>query len=306
MARLMVEAAGIKLKNPVMNASGTFNLRDADGLIDIKRLGAYIPKSITLHERTGNPTPRICETPAGMLNSIGLENKGVTAFIDNELPYLAGSGVPVIVSIAGETIDEFAETVAMLGEDKLAQKIVKAVEINVSCPNIDRGGVQFGSQPDMTALVTAEIKMVTRFPIIIKLTPNTGVFVEAAVAVEEAGADAISLINTIFGMSIDIMTRKPRIGRGYGGLSGPAIKPIALKMVYDVSRAVKIPVIGIGGIMNAGDAIEFLLAGATAVQVGTANFVDPRVMIKIIDGISDYLNKAGCDDVREIIGKVDL
>jgi dihydroorotate dehydrogenase (NAD+) catalytic subunit len=303
---MAVDVAGIRLKNPVMNASGTFNIREADGLIDIKRLGAYIPKSITLHERTGNPVPRICETSSGMLNSIGLENKGVAAFIDQELPFLARAGVPVIVSIAGETIDEFAETVAKLGEAKHAQKTVKAVEINVSCPNIDRGGVQFGSQPEMAALVTAEIKLVSSFPIIVKLTPNTGVFVEAAVAVEEAGADAISLINTIFGMSIDIMTRKPKIGRGYGGLSGPAVKPIAVKMVYDVSRAVNIPVIGIGGIMNAGDAIEFLLAGATAVQVGTANFVDPGIMMKIISGISDHLEKTGCEDVREIIGKVEL
>lgn len=306
MARLAVEIAGIKLKNPVMNASGTFNARDAEGIMDIKRLGAYIPKSITLHERTGNPVPRICETPAGMLNSIGLENKGLGSFLETDLPYLAKTTVPVIVSVAGETIDEFAETVAGLGENKLALKIVKAIEINISCPNINRGGAQFGSQPDMASLVTAEVRLVSKFPLIVKLTPNTGVFVEAAKAVEEAGADAISLINTIFGMAIDIETKRPKIGRGYGGLSGPAIRPIAVKMVYDVARAVDIPVIGIGGIMEAGDAIEFLLAGATGVQVGTANFVDPTIMARIIDGISAYLEAGGYEDVREIIGKVEM
>ncbi len=306
MARLAVEIAGIKLKNPVMNASGTFNAREAEGIIDIKRIGAYIPKSITLHERTGNPVPRICETPAGMLNSIGLENKGLTAFVEDDLPYLSKAGVPIIVSVAGETIDEFAETVSGLGRSKLALKTVKAIEINVSCPNINRGGVQFGSQPEMAALVTSDVKLVSRFPLIVKLTPNTGVFVEAAKAVEEAGADAISLINTIFGMSIDIESKRPKIGRGYGGLSGPAIRPIAVKMVYDVARAVDIPVIGTGGIMSAADAVEFLLAGATGVQVGTANFVDPAVMVEIVDGISDYLERNGHEDVREIVGKVEV
>ncbi len=301
MAKIQVEVAGIKLKNPVIAASGTIGSgREYSSLIDFEKMGAIIPKSITYDARKGNPLPRICETSSGMLNSIGLENEGVSSFVQEELPVIRDLKVPIVVSVAGETIEEYVSVISLLNQ----HKGIKAIELNASCPNVDRGGIQFGCSPGASYELTSAAKGISKYPVIVKLTPNVGDIKQVARSVEEAGADALSLINTVFGMAIDINTKKPKLGRSYGGLSGPAIKPIAVRMVYEVANTVKIPVIGMGGIMSWEDAIEFMMAGATAVQVGTANFVDPNAMIGIIDGISGFLDRNGYDDVREIIGEV--
>jgi len=282
----MVDIAGIKMKNPVMVASGTFGYgEEYSELIDLNKLGAIVTKSITLNPRPGNPPPRICETPAGMLNSIGLQNDGLKVFIEKQLPFLSKFDVPVIVNVAGETIDEYVEVSRTLSREPM----VKGIELNISCPNVKKGGMAFGIDPKATKELIEEVRASTKLPLIAKLSPNVTDITVIAKAAVSAGADALSLINTVLGMAIDIKTKKPKLATVTGGLSGPAIKPIAIRMVWQVAQVVKVPIIGIGGIMNAEDAYEFLLAGASAVQIGTANFVDVETPIKIIEGLNKYM-----------------
>jgi dihydroorotate dehydrogenase (NAD+) catalytic subunit len=290
---------GLLLANPVMTASGTFGYgTEYEQLFDIQRLGAIICKGTTLAPREGNPQPRIVETASGVLNSIGLQNIGVDALIAEKAPIWAGWRVPVIVNIAGETIDDYARVAERL--DGVAG--ISGLEVNISCPNIRAGGAEFGANPDTAAAVTAVIKKATSLPVLVKLTPNTGDIVAVAAAVVKAGADAISLINTLKGMAIDIKTRRPILGNIYGGLSGPAIKSVALHMVYQVAGAVDVPVIGCGGISTAGDAIEFILAGASAVQVGTANLTSPRAALDVLEGIERFMQEEEIGDITELIG----
>jgi dihydroorotate dehydrogenase (NAD+) catalytic subunit len=290
--------AGIEFKNPVMTASGTFGRENA-ALTDVSKLGAVIPKSVTFEAKTGNRPPRVCETRAGMLDSIGLENNGIEYFMSEEVPFWTGLGATVVASIAGETREEFVLAAEALNDaDGIA-----ALELNISCPNVDRGGVQFGCKPAMAAEVTAVVRNVSRYPVFVKLTPNVTSIVDIAKAVEAAGADAISLINTILGMSIDIETGRPILGRAVGGLSGPAIKPVAVRMVYEAAGAVSIPVIGMGGITTAEDAVEFMMAGAAAVQVGTASFVNPRAAEDITSGLKKYAEANGYSAISQIVGK---
>ncbi|MEA1935363.1 MAG: dihydroorotate dehydrogenase [Thermodesulfobacteriota bacterium] len=297
--KLQVNIGGLVLKNPVMTASGTFGYgEEYSNYIDLNRLGALIVKGISLERRTGNPPHRIMETPCGMLNSIGLENVGVRSFVDEKLPFLKNFDVPVIVNIFGETVEEYrrvAEALSNAGG-------VHGLEVNISCPNVLKGGVEFGADPDMANKVTRNVKSVTDLPVMVKLTPNVTDIAEIAGSVEDGGADAISLINTLKGMSVDIEERVPHLKNITGGLSGPAIKPVALRMVWEVVNRVSIPVIGIGGIMDAADAVEFLIAGARAIQVGTASFVNPRVTMDILEGINDYLIKHGIHDINDLIG----
>ncbi|MDD4179574.1 MAG: dihydroorotate dehydrogenase [Candidatus Margulisbacteria bacterium] len=283
-----MDLAGIKLKNPVMVASGTFGWgKEYADYIDLNKLGAIVTKSITLKPREGNSPPRIVETAAGMLNSIGLQNEGLEHFLKEDLPFLAKFDTALIVNIAGESIDEYVELAKRLSKETM----VKGIEVNISCPNVKKGGMLYGCDASLTKEVIAAVRKATTQPIIAKLTPNVTDITVTAKAAVEAGADALSLINTIVGMSIDIETGKSRLGSLTGGLSGPAIKPIAVRMVYEVAHAVKVPVIGIGGIMTGNDAVEFFLAGAKAVQVGTANFVDTEAAIKIIKEIEDYVHR---------------
>lgn len=301
--KMEVDIAGIKLKNPVITASGTFGSgKEYSSLIDINKLGAVVTKTVTFRPRPGNPTPRICETPSGMLNSIGLQNEGVEAFVENDLPFLAGFDVPVVVSVGGEDIDEYCRATKYLSQ----AEGIAALEINISCPNVKAGGMAFGLDPRMAADLISKIKTCTNLPLIVKLTPNVSDIVPLALAVERAGAQAISLINTVLGMAIDIETRRPRLASVVGGLSGPAIKPIALRMVWRVAKAVKVPVIGIGGITSAEDAMEFILAGASAVAVGTAVFSDPKNPLKIIEGLDAYMRQAGIDDINKLVGAVNI
>ncbi|TRZ78612.1 MAG: dihydroorotate dehydrogenase [Deltaproteobacteria bacterium] len=299
---MQVDIGGLVIKNPVMTASGTFGYgKEYAPYLDIGRLGAIITKGISLEPRAGNRPPRIMETPCGMLNAIGLENPGAHAFIKENLPFLREFDVPVIVNVFGETIEEFKRVTELLSETKN----VEGLEINISCPNVKKGGIIFGSDPDMAHAVTKEVKRLTDLPVIIKLTPNVTDICLIAESVEEAGADAISLINTLTGMSVDIERRIPHLANVTGGLSGPAIKPIALRMVWQVAKRVKIPVIGMGGIASASDALEFLIVGARAVQVGTANFINPCATMDIIDGIEEYLKRHNMADVNDLIGTFD-
>ncbi len=299
---MRVDIGGLIIKNPVMTASGTFGYgKEYAPYLDISRLGAIITKGVSLEPRAGNKPPRIMETACGMLNAIGLENPGAHAFIKDELPLLREFKVPVIANVFGETIEEFKKVTGLLSETKE----VKGLEINISCPNVKRGGIIFGSDPDMAHAVTREVKRLTDLPVIIKLTPNVTDICLIAETVEEGGADAISLINTLTGMSVDVERRIPHLANVTGGLSGPAIKPIALRMVWQVVKRVKIPVIGIGGIVNAGDALEFLIVGARAVQIGTANFINPCATTDIIDGIENYLERHNIADVNDLIGTFD-
>lgn len=297
---LAVDIAGLRLKNPVMTASGTFGfgLEYAD-FVDVGQLGAIVVKGTTLEPWPGNSGQRIAETPAGMLNSIGLENPGVDVFLEQTLPKLRPLETAVIVNISGRSEEEYA-----LLAEKLDVDGVAALEVNISCPNVKQGGIAFGTDCAMAAGVIGAVKKRTRKPVIAKLSPNVTDIALMAETVEAAGADAISLINTLLGMAIDIRTWKPKLGNGMGGLSGPAVRPVAVRMVYQAARRVKVPVIGMGGIMTADDAIEFLLAGATAVAVGTAQFVNPRAAQDVAEGISAYLQARGLKDVREIIGQV--
>lgn len=283
-----MELAGIKMKNPVMVASGTFGWgREYHEYMDLNKLGAIVTKSITLKPREGNPPPRIVETPSGMLNSIGLQNEGIDHFLKEDLPFLAKFDTPTIVNIAGESAEEYAELARILGKEPM----VKGIEVNISCPNVKYGGMAFGIDPKLTAEVIKSVRQSTSQPVIAKLTPNVTDIKVIAKAAVEAGADALSLINTIVGMSFDINTGKSRLGTLTGGLSGPAIKPIAVRMVYEVTEVVKVPVIGMGGIMSGADAVEFFLAGASAVQVGTATFVDTQAPVRIIREIEEHVRR---------------
>jgi dihydroorotate dehydrogenase (NAD+) catalytic subunit len=290
---------GLRLENPVMTASGTFGYGTEENHgFDIRRLGAIICKGTTLEPREGNPQPRIVETAGGMLNSIGLENVGVKALIKEKAPVWAKWRVPVIVNIAGFSVEEYA---------RLAGKLdgvtgISGIEVNISCPNAAGSGAEFGTRPDTAAAVTSAVRKATSLPVMVKLTPDTDDIAGIARAVERAGADAVSLINTLKGMAIDIPGRKPVLGNGTGGLSGPAIKPVALRMVYQVAGAVKIPVIGCGGISTADDAIEFIMAGAAAVQVGTAGFINPRAPMDVLEGIEGFMETEGIGSLSEIRG----
>jgi len=296
---LSVHIKGMTLRNPVMTASGTFGYGEEYArYLDLQRLGALVVKGLSLEPRAGNPPPRIMETSSGMLNAVGLQNIGVRAFVNEKLPWLRQYDVPVIANVYGETIDEYRQVCEIL--DRSGG--VHALEINISCPNVKKGGVAFGTDPDMAADVTVQVKAVTDLPVIMKLTPNVTDIAAIAQSVENAGADAVSLINTLTGMSIDVETRLPHIRNITGGLSGPAIKPIALRMVWQVAKKVKIPVIGIGGIMSTSDALEFLIAGAQAVQIGTANFMDPLATVHIIDGIKDYFRRHDLAGIHELTG----
>jgi len=304
MANLSIELApankgGFRLKNPVMTASGTFGYGDEEGhLFDVQRLGAIICKGTTLEPREGNPQPRLAETPQGLLNTIGLQNIGVEALIKEKAPVWAGWSVPVIVNIAAESVDGYAELAHRL--DGVAG--VAAIEVNISCPNVSAGGMEFGIAPEPAAAVIRAVREATTLPLMVKLTPNTSEIVAVAAAVVEAGADCVSLINTLKGMAIDIKKRRPVLGNVCGGLSGPAIKPVALRMVYEVASIMPVPVVGGGGISSAGDALEFIMAGATAIQVGTATLVNPRAPMDILEGIEAFMEKEGLKDIKEIIG----
>lgn len=290
---------GLLLANPVMTASGTFGYgTEYSHLFDIQQLGAIVGKGTTLEPRAGNPQPRLAETACGVLNSIGLQNIGVNALIKEKAPIWASWRVPVIVNIAGETIDDYAQLAGKL--DGVAG--ISAIEVNISCPNIKIGGAEFGANPESAAEVTAAVKAATSRPILVKLAPNTSDITKVAMAVAEAGADAISLINTFRGMAIDIAKRRPLLGSISGGLSGPAIKPVALYMVYEVAGAVEVPVIGCGGITTASDAIEFIMAGASAIQVGTASFTNPRAPLDVLEGIEQFMKKEGINNLTELIG----
>jgi dihydroorotate dehydrogenase (NAD+) catalytic subunit len=300
---MRVNIGALQLRNPVMTASGTFGYgEEFASLVNLPRLGAIIVKGISLEPRSGNPPPRIAETPAGMLNAIGLENVGLERFVTEKLPFLQNIGTPVIANILGNTVDDYRQLAVRLNEvDKVA-----AVEVNISCPNVKEGGVAFGTDPKMAHAVTAAVRDNYQGPVIVKLSPNVTDITVLARAVEEAGADAVSLINTVLGMAIDIETCRPKLANIVGGLSGPAIKPIALRMVWQVAISVKIPVIGIGGISTPEDAIEFLLAGASAIQVGTANFINPKATEEIIHGIGAYLQAKNIKSVNDLIGSMQL
>jgi len=290
---------GLLLANPVMPASGTFGYgTEYSHILDIQELGAIVCKGTTLKPREGNPQPRLAETPSGLLNSIGLQNIGVEALIREKAPIWASWRVPVIANIAGETIDDYAQIASRL--DGVAG--ISALEVNISCPNVKAGGAAFGANPDIAARVTTAVKKAASLPIIVKLTPNTSDIAQVATAVAEAEADAISLINTLKGMAIDITQRQPMIGTKSGGLSGPAIKPVALHMVYQVASAIDIPVIGCGGITSGTDAIEFIMAGASAVQVGTANFTNPHALLDVLEGIEQFMKQEGINKLTDIIG----
>lgn len=303
MADLRVNIGNLALKNPVMTASGTFGYGEefAD-LVDLSAIGGIIVKGTTLHKREGNPYPRMAETPSGMLNAVGLQNKGVHYFVDAIYPRIKDIDSQMIVNVSGSCVEDYAETAAIIND---LEKI-PAIELNISCPNVKHGGMTFGVQPQAAAEVVSAVRKAYKKTLIVKLTPNVTDITEIAKAVEGAGADAVSLINTMLGMAIDVEKRKPILSTVTGGLSGPAIKPVALRMVWQVAKAVGVPVVGLGGIMNADDAIAFLLAGATAIEIGTANFIDPAVTVKVAEGINAYLDRHGYRSVKEIIGALEV
>ena len=296
---MRVSCAGLDLRNPVMTASGTFGYgEEFSEYVDLTRLGAYVTKGLSLRPRPGNPTPRIVETPGGMLNAIGLQNVGIEAFIEKKLPFIRTVDTPCIANFFGDTVDEYAEMARRL--DELPE--IAALEMNISCPNVKHGGIVFGTDPASAAGIVAACRKATSKPLIVKLSPNVTDIVAMAKACADAGADSLSMINTLIGMAIDLGKRRPVLANFTGGLSGPAVKPIALRMVWAVSRAVKLPIIGIGGIMTATDAIEFILAGATAVQVGTASFITPGAAQQIAEGMEAWMVEQGETDVRNLIG----
>lgn len=300
---LAVEIAGIKMKNPVMPASGTFGYGEEYApYFDLGRLGAIVTKGLSLNPKAGNPTPRIAETTSGMLNAIGLQNVGIDAFLADKVAYYQNFDVPVIANFFGNTLEEYGEVARRLSDIPE----ISAVELNISCPNVKQGGIVFGTDPKAAAQVVSLVRKALNKPLIVKLTPNVTDITVIARAVEAAGADAISCINTLTGMAIDVRTRRPKIANRTGGLSGPAIRPVAVRMVHQVVQAVKIPVIGIGGITCARDALEFLIVGARAVQVGTANFIDPGVMPDIIDGLEAFCLEEGIADINDLIGSLQL
>lgn len=296
---LRVKIGKLNLQNPVMPASGTFGIESCE-LCDVKRLGAIVPKSVTLNPRQGNKPPRVAETAGGMLNAVGIQNKGLDYFITETLPFYKDYGLPILVSISAYSSDEFIKMVEVLN----GQETVSALELNISCPNLEAGGKAFGMNPDATYEIVRRVKQMTDKVVIPKLTPNVEDIRVIAKAAQEAGADALALTNTYIGMAIDIETRKPKLGNIIGGLSGPAIKPLSLRMVWQVAQVVDIPVIGLGGIQSWEDAIEYLLAGATAIQVGTANFVHPNIMVDIIEGIEQYMIKHQIASIYELIGGI--
>ena len=297
--RLAVEVGGLRLKNPLLAASGTFGYGvEYAGILDLSSLGGLVSKGLYLEPRDGCATPRIVETPSGLLNAIGLQGVGVRAFVDKILPALRAYDTAVLVNVCGDTVEEYAEVTRIVDQ----AGGVAGVEINISCPNVKKGGMAFGGDPRMTSEVVSAVRKVTRLPVIPKLSPNVADITVFARACEEAGADAVSCINTLLGLVIDVDTRRPRLAFGTGGLSGPAIRPIAVRMAWQAARAVKIPVIGIGGIASAQDALEFLIAGCRAVQIGTANFVDPGVYDRVRDGLSAYLRRHGIGDINRVVG----
>jgi dihydroorotate dehydrogenase (NAD+) catalytic subunit len=300
---LSVEIAGIKLRNPVMTASGTFGYgSEFAAHLDLESIGAIITKGLSLRPKAGNRTPRIVETPAGMLNAIGLQNVGLEAFVHEKIPYLRKIDTPVIVNVYGNTLEEYGELAQRL--DQIRE--VAGLEVNISCPNVKQGGIVFGTDPKAAFDVVNLVRQSTIKPVIVKLSPNVTDIVEMAHACADAGADALSLINTLTGMAIDLKKRRPVLANVTGGLSGPAIKPIALRMVWQVAKNVKLPIIGIGGIMTATDALEFMVAGATAVQVGTANFLDPSAAQTVAREMESYLAGIGMGSAREIIGTLEV
>jgi len=299
---LAVEVAGIRMKNPVMTASGTFGYaHEFEQYMDLNRLGALVVKTITRFPRAGNPPPRVVETPAGMLNAIGLQNVGIEAFIREKLPYLRQLEPPLIVNVAGESVEDFRDLTKRLSD----QEGVAGVELNISCPNV-AGGLDFSTDAKLAHQVVKAAREATRLPVIPKLSPNVTDVVAIARAVADAGADAISMINTLVGMAVDVRTRRPRIGNVTGGLSGPAIRPVAVRMVWQVARAVHLPIIGMGGIVTAEDALEFMIAGATGVAIGTTSFIDPSAAVKVIEGLEQYCVANGIPDIRRLIGSLEI
>lgn len=299
MARLEVKIGDLSFKNPVLTASGTFGYGlEFSDFIDLNRLGGFVVKGTTLHHREGNPYPRMAETPSGMLNAVGLQNKGVDYFIENIYPDIKDIDSNIIVNVSGATIGDYVAVCEKLNElDR-----IKAIEVNISCPNVKQGGMAFGTTCEGAAEVARAVRKAYSKTVIVKLSPNVTDIVSIAKAVENEGVDSLSLINTLLGMAIDVERRRPCLSTITGGLSGPAVRPVAVRMVWQVAHAVNIPVIGLGGIMDGRDALEFMLAGATAVEVGTANFVDPAVTMKIIDYMDDYCNRHGIEDINDIIG----
>lgn len=302
MVDLSVKLGKLQMKNPVMTASGTFGYgTEYSDFVDISRIGGIIVKGTTLRERQGNPYPRMAETPSGMLNAVGLQNKGIDYFINHIYPTISHFDTNIFVNVSGSTIEDYIITAEKLN----SLEKIPGIELNISCPNVKEGGMAFGTSCLSAAQVVKAVRRVYQNELMVKLSPNVTDIADIALAVEAEGADSISLINTLLGMAIDAERRKPILSTITGGLSGPAVKPIALRMVWQVAQSVKIPIIGMGGIMNATDAIEFLLAGATAIQVGTANFIDPSVSIKILEGIEAYLERHGCKSVYEITGALE-
>lgn len=298
---LSVNIAGVEFKNPVMTASGTFGSgKEYSEYVDLNQIGGIVVKGVANKEWLGNPAPRIAETYGGMLNAVGLQNPGVDVFIEEDIPFLRKYDTKIIVNIAGRTVEEYCEVA-----EKLRDADVDMLELNISCPNVKEGGVAFGTDSAMAEYVTKEVKKYAKQPLIVKLSPNVTDITEIAKAVEAGGADAVSLINTLLGMKIDIHKRKPVLANKVGGFSGPAIKPVALRMVYQVSKAVNLPIIGLGGISTGEDAIEFILAGATGTAIGTANFVNPTATVDVLDGIKDYMIKYNVKDIKDLIGIVE-
>lgn len=301
MAKLSIDINGLQLKNPVMTASGTFGYgTEFQDFIDLTRLGGFIVKGTTLRAREGNPYPRMAETPSGMLNAVGLQNKGVDYFVEHIYPEIKDIDTNILVNVSGSTILDYvavAEKIATLEN-------IPGIELNISCPNVKEGGMAFGTQCSSVSEVVKAVRKVYPRHLMVKLSPNVTNIQEIALTAEAEGADSLSVINTLMGMAVNVRTRRPVLSTVTGGLSGPCVKPVALRMVWQVSKVVKIPVVGLGGIMNATDAIEFLLAGASAVQIGTANFIDPAVTVKVIDGINEYLDSNGFKSVKDIIGLI--
>lgn len=298
---LKVDIGGVTIKNPVMVASGTFGYgEEFDKHIDLNKLGGIVTKSITLEERQGHPAPRTCETKAGMLNAIGLANVGIHRFVEEKLPFLKKIDTTIIVNVAGSSVAEYVEVCRLLE----ASGGFDMIELNVSCPNVDKGGIEFGTDPDALTKIIKEITQATTRPIMVKLSPNVTSIVDMATAAQKGGASSISLINTLVGMAVDIQTGRPMLSNGTGGLSGPAIKPIAVAMVHKIFGNIDIPIIGLGGISDWKDAVEFMLVGATAIQVGTANFIDPRTSVNIVSGLELYLKKNKMADINDLIGQV--
>ena len=300
--RLHINLAGIPMRNPVMTASGTFGYgSEYEDFVDLDKLGAIVVKGITSEPWLGNPMDRIAETPSGMLNAIGLQNVGVDNFIEQKLPYLKDYDVPVIANVCGRYDDEYLEVVEKLSTtDQIA-----GIELNISCPNLKCGGLSFGLEPTLTAKLVKQVRRTTKLPLLVKLSPNVTDISEIAVAASDNGADGLSAINTLLGMGIDIKTRRPLLANITGGLSGPAIKPVALRLVWQVYNAVKIPIIGMGGIMNGNDALEFIIAGASAIAVGTANFINPRTTMEIIDELNTHLIQQDIDVITDLVGMLE-